>query len=148
MRKVVNVAADVESARFKVGLRYGLPGAAVLLVISIVTGQAFKGDDSDPRAGQCFSLEYSDASRLTVVSCDQPHDGQIAFVYELPAGPRPTDADLRRDCEERLRRAYGTTTPVAGATPYTALPHEEGDRTVRCGVAAADGQSLTEVLAH
>jgi len=84
--------------------------------------------------------EYVAANSYSTVSCSTPHDNEVYFLYEYPAGPYPGDdaafATLREVCLENFdshvdREYLQSALDVAGITPSKDL-WDNGERIGEC----------------
>ncbi|MFE0699513.1 DUF4190 domain-containing protein [Streptomyces sp. NPDC058872] len=155
--------------------------SCLLLVIGLVTGGIgsvwgdFKAgvDEAsrsrsafDLRTGQCFKASgklEKEATRLTVVDCARPHDGEVTGDFEVTGfgawpGEDPIDGMAQSRCET-INEAYAMDTWAVpqGVWLYYYMPSQQswrlGDRKVTCvfaseekplsGSLRADGTTLT-----
>ncbi|MEM9202175.1 MAG: septum formation family protein [Actinomycetota bacterium] len=66
-----------------------LIGGPILLLIVIVGWWTSRGETSadDLQAGDCFAIPEADEfERVTNQSCDEPHEGEVLVVVNMPAG--------------------------------------------------------------
>ncbi|OEJ35103.1 DUF4190 domain-containing protein [Streptomyces subrutilus] len=108
-----------------------------------VTGQVTEEGSSevkDIRMGDCFNTddnlaEYQDESggdvplTVTVVPCDQPHEGEAYAVFDLEEGPYPGREAVTKTTDEVLR--YGPHRlrgPLRATLGQTAALHLLPDR--------------------
>jgi hypothetical protein len=106
------------------------------------------------RPGQCVN-SGSDALKIVVVSCAQPHDAEVFAAFTLPATAWPGASAVRADasdgCESRLSSYIDPQLASASLTQQYVYPNQAawqaGERTVVCEVSAADGQLTGSVRA-
>ena len=106
------------------------------------------------RPGQCVN-SGSDALKVVVVSCAQPHDAEVFAAFTLPAAAWPgasaVGADASNGCESRLGSYIDPQLATASLTQEYVYPNQAawqaGERTVVCEVSEANGQLTGSVRA-
>ncbi len=158
----------------------GLYALALIFGFSGVLDEAPKRDTSgqvteegssevkDIRMGDCFNTtddlaEYQDKSggdapfTVTVVPCDQPHEGEAYAVFDLEDGPYPGKESASATSDERcsgkaLTDYVGPSANLSDELQlYIYLPSEgtwgRGDRQVTCFLGDTSGSSTGSVRA-
>ena len=92
--------------------------------------------------GHCVDglREGDDLAALPVVSCDEPHEGEVFAVFALPAGPYPGEAALGRTVRDECVKHFETYAPSSVADDRIELFYlhpnplswSAGDRGVTC----------------
>jgi hypothetical protein len=106
------------------------------------------------RAGDCFedpSASTASVSRLLVMPCDDPHDSEIYFVYDVSGDDYPgapaLDEESDRRCAVEFESFVGTDRAESELEFFALIPTRESwegdDRTVLCALFARDLQPLT-----
>ena len=106
------------------------------------------------RPGQCVN-SGSDALKVVVVSCAQPHDAEVFAAFTLPAAAWPGASAVRADasngCESRLGSYIDPQLATASLTHEYVYPNQAawqaGERTVVCEISEANGQLTGSVRA-
>jgi Septum formation len=106
------------------------------------------------RPGQCVN-SGSDALKVVVVSCAQPHDAEVFAAFTLPAAAWPgasaVGEDASNGCESRLGSYIDPQLATAGLTQEYVYPNQAawqaGERTVVCEISEANGQLTGSVRA-
>ena len=106
------------------------------------------------RPGQCVDTG-SDALKVTVLSCEHPHDAEVFAVYSLPAtawpGASTVEADAGDGCASRFDSYINPQLAGASLTQQYVYPNQAawqaGERTVVCEVSAVNGQLTGSVRA-
>ena len=106
------------------------------------------------RPGQCVN-SGSDALKVVVVSCAQPHDAEVFAAFTLPAAAWPgasaVGADASNGCESRLGSYIDPQLATASLTQEYVYPNQAawqaGERTVVCEISEANGQLTGSVRA-
>jgi hypothetical protein len=105
------------------------------------------------RGGDCFEdpiAATASVSRLLVLPCDESHDSEIYFVYEVsgddyPGAPALDDESDGR-CEMEFEAFVGTARAESDLEFFALIPTRESweanDRTVLCALFARDLQPL------
>jgi hypothetical protein len=72
------------------------------------------------KAGDCVTtLEESDSvTNLPVVDCAKGHQGEVYFVFQLPAGDYPGDAKVQKDAETRCGKEINTYAGAGADVKY------------------------------
>lgn len=110
-------------------------------------------DFAQVKAGDCYNNPPGDpVYTLPELPCQQPHDGQVFFVFTMPTGKYPgddaVDASAEHTCGDRFARIrrhltgpfdYAYFTPARDAW-------KARDRSTQCAVIRTDGQKLHERL--
>ncbi|MCU7728143.1 septum formation family protein [Actinoplanes sp. KI2] len=105
-------AAPEESAKKKRGLVRNVivvVGALVVVGIGVIANLGTK-EVTELKAGDCVTkLEESDSvSKLPVVDCAKPHQGEVYFAFQLPSGDYPGDQKVQKDAEDRCSKEINT----------------------------------------
>ena len=106
------------------------------------------------RPGQCVN-SGSDALKVVVVSCAQPHDAEVFAAFTLPTAAWPgasaVGADASNGCESRLGSYIDPQLATASLTQEYVYPNQAawqaGERTVVCEVSAESGPLTGSVRA-
>jgi hypothetical protein len=106
------------------------------------------------RPGQCVDTG-SDALKVTVLSCEHPHDAEVFAVYSLPAtawpGASTVEADAGDGCASRFDSYIDPQLAGASLIQQYVYPNQAawqaGERTVVCEVSAVNGQLTGSVRA-
>jgi hypothetical protein len=136
------------------GLLVGGVLFAVVIVVAAVVGAAVAlGGASTPSSGaevpatrlavgHCVDglRAGDDLAGLPVLPCDQPHEGEVFAILELPAGPYPGDAALGRQARQECLKRFETYAPSSVADDRielfylhpSQLSWTSGDRGVTC----------------
>lgn len=104
--------------------------------------------------GTCFddeNLEEEEISSVPVRECNEPHDNEIYFAFDLPDGEFPTtDEHMYARCEAEFANFIGVKYDdsiydydIMSPTEYS---WEEGDREVLCLVFDAEFEKLDKSL--
>ncbi|HUG75314.1 MAG TPA: septum formation family protein [Acidimicrobiia bacterium] len=110
------------------------------------------------RAGDCFedpSASTASVSQLLVMSCDDPHDSEIYFVYDVSGDVYPgalaLDDESDRRCAVEFESFVGSPRAESDLEFFALIPTRESweadDRTVLCALFARDLQPLTGSMA-
>lgn len=92
-------------------------------------------------AGDCFDLATDageELSNVPIVDCDEPHDAEVFYVYDLPDGDYPADIDARTeaDCinqfEGYVGSNYTTSRLIVSSLRPTSDGWDAGDQEVVC----------------
>lgn len=125
---------------------------AVIIVAVIATsadrdtsGRITDGGDVSAfslKVGDCLNgLKESDnISSLPAVPCDQPHEGEVFAMIQLPDGAFPGDAKISTDAGDRCSAAFETYAPSSVSDEKielfylqpTQLSWAQGDREITC----------------
>ena len=113
-------------------------------------------DDVDALiAGQCLDDDeldrYLASESFSYVSCDDPHDFEVFFVYEFPTGPYPGDDtvidDLKAVCRNRFEGYVDRDYESSALDTWSVWPGqglwESGNRIGECLLFSFDGAKLT-----
>jgi hypothetical protein len=116
----------------------------------------------DVEVGVCidddeFDKKLTDEA-YTLTSCAEPHDNEVYFIYEFPAGPYPGEdgvsAEMSTRCDDAfwpyVGDGYDPDAGSAGLSTSNWWPTESGwesgYRTGTCMIEATDGTKLTGSL--
>ncbi|GIF58398.1 septum formation family protein [Asanoa iriomotensis] len=127
---------------------------AVVIVVAAVVGAAVAlgnaGGSSDGgevsaaklAVGHCVDglKESDDVAGLPVLPCEQPHEGEVFAIVELPAGPYPGEEALGRQAQQECLQRFETYAPSSVADDKVELFYLQpsqlswsaGDRGVTC----------------
>jgi len=127
---------------------------AVVIVVAAVVGAAVAlggaggsssgGEVSAAKlvVGHCVDglRESDDVAGLPVLPCEQPHEGEVFAIVELPAGPYPGDETLGQQAQRECLKQFEEYAPSSVADDKVELfylhPSElswtAGDRGVTC----------------
>jgi hypothetical protein len=103
----------------------------------------------DPATG---STETQEVQSVTAVPCDQPHDGEVYSVFDLPDGEFPGEEAVTSQSEERCLADFegfvGTPYEESRYELSSLFPTKESwdtrdDREVVCIVVGPAGEKLT-----
>ncbi len=152
--------------------KIGFSVIRVVVVVGIVFGGAIwtfftaadrAGDGSIAKAGDldvlalqvgdCFDSpgEVEEVSRIRAVPCDEAHDNEVFFEFDLPEGdalpPRQViDDEIGARCipafDEFVGMAYEDSELDVFTFEPTAGSWREGDRTIMCAVYDLSGEQL------
>ena len=106
------------------------------------------------RPGQCVN-SGSDALKVVVVSCAQPHDAEVFAAFTLPAAAWPGTSAVQQDagngCASRLTGYLNPQLATAALSQEYVYPNQAAwqadERTVVCEVRAVSGQLTGSVRA-
>jgi hypothetical protein len=126
---VVIVVAAVVGAAVALGGAGASSSGGVVSAAKLTVGHCVDG----LRAG-------NDLAGLPVLPCEQPHEGEVFAVFELPAGPYPGDAELGRQAQQECLKRFETYAPSSVADDRVELFYlhpsplswTSGDRGVTC----------------
>ena len=101
--------------------------------------------------GECFQFGQSDDSDVTIVDCNQPHDGEYFHIFDFAGTTLPSDDEFDEESDEicGLIFEHYVGKPLADSTlDYDWFPPgpqtwAKGDHTVQCYVFAKDNSKLT-----
>ena len=101
--------------------------------------------------GECFQFGQSDDSDVTIVDCNQPHDGEYFHIFDFAGTSMPSDDEFEEESDDicGLIFEHYVGKPVADSTlDYEWFPPgpqtwAKGDHTVQCYVFAKDNSKLT-----
>lgn len=145
---------------------FAISGAwlATALVAGVVVAVVSAGNTDDPatsvagkptdvqqlKPGQCLNglREGGSIVDLPVVSCVEPHEGEVFAVFDLPDGAYPGDAEVTKQAEEGCVERIETHAPKAAENPnlelYYLHPTREswrwGDQGVACVAMSSTGK--------
>jgi Septum formation len=133
----------------------------LVLGLALVLFGAGCGDDEasspfDVEVGDCFdtpAAEDSEVSQLVTLSCDEPHDNEAYFLFDLDdnggdfPGAAAIDEEGVERCSSEFEDYVGSPPEESSLTGAPLLtPSEEswedGDREVVCVVFTTDGDPL------
>jgi hypothetical protein len=108
----------------------------------------------DLAVGDCFNdvaQGQFEATEVPIVPCDEPHDNEIYFEYEIDGDDFPGADVVEQDsfarCEEEFEAFVGTPPADSELSAFPIYPTEQswanGDRVVYCAVYATDLSKLT-----
>ena len=106
-------------------------------------------ETGDLQGGDCFNNSSSSVVQVTVVPCDQAHDYELFFSYNLTGGPYPGEELIKQDwmrtCMDHFEGFVGrsfddSTLDVSAIYPTELTWNNQSDRQVLCSVTAADGR--------
>lgn len=126
------------------------------------SGNIEETEDVNPNSlkeGDCFNdpddTSATQVTALQAVPCDEPHGNEVFHVFDFDDGDFPGTDEVRQlgleRCEPELEGYVGASATDAGLAIIPVTPTEQSwndrnDRTVICGVYAADGTMLTGSL--
>ena len=104
-----------------------------------------------PQVGECYQFASGDNTNVTIVDCNQPHDGENFHIFHFAGNSYPSDDEFEQESDEicGLIFEHYVGKPVEESTlDYgVVLPKAEtwakGDHTVECYVFAKDDSKLT-----
>ncbi len=107
------------------------------------------------RTGQCVDSGRNGISRVTVVSCGQPHDAEVFGTFQAAGHRYPGAAAVRQQadqgCAARLSGYLNPQLSLSSLTESYVYPDAgawaAGERTVVCAVRSASGQLTGSVRA-
>jgi Septum formation len=110
---------------------------------------------TDLEVGECLNglRAGSDVTTVPSVPCEEPHEGEVFAVFDLPSGDYPGNAAVEsqvdKGCETRLA-AYSPSAPTDSALEqFFIYPQErnwiKGDREVVCIAKAASGTTTGSI---
>jgi molecular chaperone DnaK len=152
---------DLLEQRQKVRTRWTVVAAAAIVVAAVGVAFALASRSDEPQAlgdlavGDCY--QGSDPTALTVVSCDEAHDGEVVGVVDDAnvVTAAPSDAALqaayRGACADPFLGYYGGASVSAAAAddvalavaPPSAGEYRDGARQGVCSAVAAGGAPRT-----
>ncbi len=111
-------------------------------VDALIVGQCLDDDELD---------RYLAAEAFSYLSCDDPHDFEVFFVYEFPTGPYPGDDavidDLKAVCRNRFERYVDHDYESSALDTWSVWPGqglwESGNRIGECLLFNFDGSTMT-----
>jgi hypothetical protein len=102
------------------------------------------------KAGDCYNDPPGDlVATLPEVACEDPHDGEVFYIFAMPAGRYPgdnaVDASADRTCGARFAR-IGYQLDVLDVNYFTPgrLAWQSGDRSTQCTLIGAHDQKLNQ----
>lgn len=108
------------------------------------------------KAGDCFNDPEAGSptqvTALEAVPCDEPHDNEVFYVFDLDDGDFPGADEVKQagleGCEPEAESYVGSDPAEAGLTIVPVTPTEQSwndkdDRTVICALYKSDGTELT-----
>jgi hypothetical protein len=114
-----------------------LAGCWVLVIVVAVTAATVRdsGNDSsgtvavtEAKPGDCVeNLEsFASITDLPIVSCADPHEGEVYAVFDLPDGPWPGETAIEQQVDERCQAELKTYAPTSADTVemYTLRPQQ------------------------
>ncbi|WP_054686240.1 septum formation family protein [Microbacterium sp. No. 7] len=130
--------------------------AALLAAVALTSCSASTdADEPDPAdvvtlsVGDCFNdvaVEGDDAGAadsVPIVSCDEPHDNEVYYEFELPEGDYPgvsaIEAAMNENCAREFQEFVGIVDSESdffyfGVQPTELSWNERDDRLVQCAV--------------
>lgn len=106
--------------------------------------------------GDCLEIpEDEEFNQVNAVPCSEPHEAQVYWLRQLPAGEFPGLDELHSMAETQCDASFATTLPPAivddldyGYTWFTPTEAgwQAGDRVVKCLVGRVDGTTVTGSL--
>ncbi|MFD5225666.1 septum formation family protein [Microbacterium sp. NPDC058342] len=153
---------------------FAMTGAAVILAALLsacsVPANLFSGDAQRDEAGSVteessidiFKLKVGDCklvddqnseqlSDTNVVPCDEPHDEEVYFEFDLPEGDYPAEDEIVAAAEEKCAAEFATFVGVAAEESalhyFYYWPTSQGwteldDRLIQCVLYAEDESKL------
>lgn len=132
--------------------------AAVLVIASVPAdrdddGEVTSGGEvfaEDLQVGDCLAEDFGsddeEVFTVSVLPCDEPHNGEVFHELELPAGDYPGDRTVAVDADEACYQEFdpwvGTPYEDSELDYFTYLPTQESwdydDRLITCVVIAPD----------
>lgn len=125
-------------------------------------GEITETEDVAPnslQAGDCFNDPEAgsptEVTSLEAVPCDEPHDNEVFYVFDLEDGKFPGADEVKEagleGCEPEAEAYLGSDPAEAGLTIVPVTPTEQSwdekdDRTVICALYKSDGTELTGSL--
>ena len=102
---------------------------AVVIVVAAVVGAAVAlgGADASSSGGEVSAAkltvghcvdglkESDDVAGLPVLPCEQPHEGEVFAIVELPAGPYPGDEALGKQAQQECLKQFENYAPSSVA---------------------------------
>jgi hypothetical protein len=144
--------------RARAGWILGVVGIVLFVVLIIGGGIAgwYDGDEdvNDLEVGDCVEMDVFDdeISRLPVVACTSPHQGEVVYAGDLFQGEQDFPGReamlgrIRRACGDAFEAYVGTHPGRSELDVYFAVPSRAtwsaGDRRVICFVIRPDGGDL------
>ncbi|MCL1587749.1 MAG: septum formation family protein [Actinomycetia bacterium] len=123
---------------------------------SAATATTVVADDADALiVGQCLDDDeldrYLAAETFSYLSCDDPHDFEVFFVYEFPTGPYPGDDtvidDLKAVCRNRFEGYIDRDYESSALDTWSVWPGqglwESGNRIGECLLYRFDDSKMT-----
>jgi hypothetical protein len=125
-------------------------GVIIVAVIATSADRDAAGRITDAGDVSAFSLEVGDClnglkesdniSSLPAVPCDQPHEGEVFAMIQLPDGGYPGDEKISTDAGDRCSAAFETYAPSSVSDEKielfylqpTQLSWAQGDREITC----------------
>jgi hypothetical protein len=125
-------------------------GVIIVAVIATSADRDASGRITDGGDVSAFSLEVGDCldglkesaniSSLPAVPCDQPHEGEVFAMIQLPDGAYPGEAKISTDAGDRCSAAFETYAPSSVSDEKielfylqpTQLSWAQGDREITC----------------
>ena len=109
---------------------------------ALIVGQCLDDDELD---------RYLAAEAFSYLSCDDPHDFEVFFVYEFPTGPYPGDDavidDLKAVCRNRFEGYVDHDYESSALDTWSVWPGqglwESGNRIGECLLFNFDGSTMT-----
>ena len=109
---------------------------------ALIVGQCLDDDELD---------RYLAAEAFSYVSCDDPHDFEVFFVYEFPTGPYPGDDtvidDLKAVCRNRFEGYVDRDYESSALDTWSVWPGqglwESGNRIGECLLFNVDDSKMT-----
>jgi len=109
---------------------------------ALIVGQCLDDDELD---------RYLAAEAFSYLSCDDPHDFEVFFVYEFPTGPYPGDGavidDLKAVCRNRFEGYVDHDYESSALDTWSVWPGqglwESGNRIGECLLFNFDGSTMT-----
>jgi len=100
------------------------------------------------RTGQCFDSGPGGLNRVTVLSCEQPHDGEVFGTFRLAGHRYPGTAAVQRQadqgCTSRLSGYLNPQLSVSSLAEFYVYPDAgawaAGERSVVCTIHSSAGQ--------
>lgn len=145
--------------------------ATVLLAGCSIPANTFSGDAQRDDEGavtdesniDIFQLKVGDCkmeddqtsqqlSDTNVVPCDQPHDEEVFYEFELPAGDYPTEDEIvaagDETCGAEFTKFVGISNEESSLEVFYYWPTEQGwgeldDRLIQCVLYAEDTSQIT-----
>ena len=149
------------SASLVIVLGWGLSGCGLLPGSAPQrdeTGEISVADDDadvfEVTVGDCLSVAYDEAgavSTVPVVPCDQPHQDEVFYAFDLLHEEFPGDAAIEAEfnevCLAEFERFIGIPEPDSQYGWWAFYPNEEswnelGDREVLCVVSSPSADEL------
>lgn len=110
-------------------------------------------DALDIHVADCFNNPGAESvEQVTVVPCDEPHDFEVFYSFQLDDGPYPGDEEVQKEwfdgCLAEFEAFVGTKFDESALDVSAIYPTEQTwndlkDREVLCSVTAIDGTRRT-----